>query len=71
MCYLVNVCKVGDKGQQSVDTCQFLNRTKLGYFCKKLTLEGKRNHTNSLLGDNCVGIHESVNIQGDFNPKQL
>lgn len=66
MSYLIDICKVGNKGEQSVDTCQFLNRTKQGYFCKKLTLKSLQiynNYTNSLLGDNCIGLPENNNLK--------
>ena len=50
--YIIEICLVGPNGSQAEYTCKWLNRTREGYSCKKLTGEAC---TNSLKGDHCKG----------------
>lgn len=62
--FLLNICKVGERGEQAIYTCKYLNRNLRGYFCMKLS-EQKDEVAKSagLKGDYCEGMSANQNLE--------
>jgi hypothetical protein len=64
--FLLNVCHVGEKGEQLITTCPFLNRYgTIGYRCEKLTLKNEliQKSNSDLKGVPCEGKDFDINLE--------